>query len=44
MREIKQADNTSLLSIWFWKKPMIGFKSLENHALKEYFSTIFATD
>jgi hypothetical protein len=44
MREIKQSDNTSLLSIWFCKKPMIGFKSLENHALKEYFSTIFATD
>jgi hypothetical protein len=44
MREIKQADNTSLLFIWFFTKPMIGFKSLENHALKEYFSTIFATD
>jgi hypothetical protein len=44
MREIKQADNTTLLSIWFWKKRTIGFKSLENHALKEYFSTIFATD
>jgi hypothetical protein len=44
MREIKQADNTTLLSIWFWKKPIIGFKLTENHALKEYFSTIFATD
>jgi hypothetical protein len=44
MREIKQADNTTLLSIWLWKKPMIGFKLTENHALKEYFSTIFATD
>jgi hypothetical protein len=44
MREIKQADNTNLLSIWFCKKPMIGFKLTENHALKEYFSTIFATD
>ena len=44
MREIKHADNTTLLSIWFWKKPMIGFKLTENHALKEYFSTIFATD
>jgi hypothetical protein len=44
MREIKQADNTTLLSIWLWKKPIIGFKLTENHALKEYFSTIFATD
>jgi len=44
MREIKHADNTTLLSIWFWKNPMIGFKLTENHALKEYFSTIFATD
>jgi hypothetical protein len=44
MREIKQADNTTLFSIWFWKKPTIGVKYAENHALKEYFSTIFATD
>jgi hypothetical protein len=44
MREIKQADNTTLLSIWFCKKPTVGFKYAENHALKEYFSTIFATD
>ena len=44
MREIKQADNIGLLSIWFWKRPTVGFKSLENHALKEYFSTIFASD
>ena len=44
MREIKQADNTTLLYIWFWKKPTFGVKYAENHALKEYFSTIFATD
>jgi len=44
MREIKQADNTTLLYIWFWKKPTIGVKYAENHALKEYFSTIFAAD
>jgi len=44
MREIKQADNTTLLYIWFWKKQTIGVKYAENHALKEYFSTIFAAD
>jgi hypothetical protein len=42
MREIKRADNTSLLSIWFWKKKHIDMT--DNHALKEYLSTIFAVD
>jgi hypothetical protein len=42
MREIKRADNTSLLSIWFWKKKHI--EMTDNHALKEYLSTIFAVD
>lgn len=44
MREIKNADNTSLLSIWFCNNQVVGLKVTENHALKEYFSTIFATD
>jgi hypothetical protein len=42
MKEIKRADNTNLLSIWFCKNIQIEFT--ENHALKEYLSTIFATD
>lgn len=42
MREIKRADNTGLFSIWFWKKKHIDMT--DNHALKEYLSTIFAVD
>ena len=42
MREIKRADNTGLFSIWFCKKKHIDMT--DNHALKEYLSTIFAVD
>jgi len=42
IREIKRADNTGLLQIWFCKKKDIVLS--DNHALKEYLSTIFATD
>ena len=42
MREIKRADNTGLLQIWFCKKKEIVLS--DNHALKEYLSTIFAID
>lgn len=42
IREIKRADNTGLLQIWFCKKKDIVLS--DNHALKEYLSTIFVTD
>jgi len=40
MKEIKRADNIGLLQIWFFgNKKRLDIS--ENHALKDYFSTIF---
>lgn len=40
MKEIKRAHNMGLFQIWFFDKKR-GVDISENHALKDYFSTIF---